>query len=298
MLLDDQELRERVGRIETLLEEIESFRDPEARARIAEMVQTLLELYGEGLGRIVDIVGRLGSQDMKDELLGDELITHLLILHGLHPVDVETRVLEALDEVRPYLESHGGNVQFLGIGDGVARVRLEGSCEGCPSSTMTLKLAIEEAVQKAAPELEGVEAEGVAEPPSRPTTTFVAGPTLSRKRKKEQEENRSSSWTTIGELDVPGGGMLAKEVVGERVLFLKLAGNLYAYRDVCPGCGASLERGELRVADLTCSGCGRRYDARRAGRSLGDASSLHLEPFPLLVGEDGQTRVAPPSAVG
>jgi hypothetical protein len=54
----------------------------------------------------------------------------------------------------------------------------------------------------------------------------------------------------------------------------------------------------LRVADLTCSGCGRRYDARRAGRSLDDASSLHLEPFPLLVGEDGQTRVAPPSAVG
>jgi Fe-S cluster biogenesis protein NfuA/nitrite reductase/ring-hydroxylating ferredoxin subunit len=297
MLLDDQQVRERVGRLETLLEEIESFRDPGTRAKTAEMVQTLLELYGEGLGRIVEIVGRLGGQDVKDELLGDELITHLLILHGLHPVDVETRVLGALDEVRPYLESHGGNVQFLGIGDGVARVRLEGSCEGCPSSTMTLKLAIEEAVQKAAPELEGVEAEGVAEPPPKPTT-FVSGPTLSRKRKKLSEENGASSWTTIGELDVPGGGMLAKDVVGERVLFLKLAGNLYAYRDVCPGCGASLERGELRVADLTCSGCGQRYDARRAGRSLDDASSLHLEPFPLLVGEDGQAKVAPPSAVG
>ena len=298
MLLDDQELRERVGRIETLLGEIESFKDPEARARTAEMVQTLLELYGEGLGRIVESVGRLGGEDLKDELLGDELIAHLLLLHGLHPVDVETRVLGALDEVRPYLESHGGNVQFLGIGEGVARVRLEGSCDGCPSSTMTLKLAIEEAVQKAAPELEGVEAEGVAEPPPKPTTTFVSGPTLSRKRKKLPEENGASSWTTIGELDVPGGGMLAKDVVGERVLFLKLAGNLYAYRDVCPGCGASLERGELRVADLTCSGCGQRYDARRAGRSLDDASSLHLEPFPLLVGEDGQAKVAPPSAVG
>src|SRR5829696_10291734 len=162
MLLDDQELRERVGRIETLLEEIESFEDSEARAK---MVQILLELYGEGLGRIVESVGRLGGEDLKDELLGDELITHLLLLHGLHPVDVETRVLGALDEVRPYLESHGGNVQFLGIGEGMARVRLEGSCDGCPSSTMTLKLAIEEAVQRAAPELEGVEAEGVAEPP-------------------------------------------------------------------------------------------------------------------------------------
>jgi Fe-S cluster biogenesis protein NfuA/nitrite reductase/ring-hydroxylating ferredoxin subunit len=299
MLLDDQELRERVGRIETLLGEIESFEDPEARARTAEMVQTLLELYGEGLGRIVESVGRLGGEDLKDELLGDELITHLLLLHGLHPVDVQTRVLGALDEVRPYLESHGGNVQFLGIGDGVARVRLEGSCDGCPSSTMTLKLAIEEAVQKAAPELEGVEAEGVAEePPPKPTMAFVAAPTMRKKKKKQPEENGASSWTTVGELDLPSGGMLAKEVSGEPVLFLKLAGNLYAYRDVCPGCGASLEQGELRVADLTCSGCGRRYDARRAGRSLDDASQLHLEPVPLLEDEYGKVKVVSPSAVG
>ena len=120
-------------------------------------------------------------------------------------MDVETRVLGALDEVRPYLESHGGNVQFLGIGDGVARVRLEGSCDGCPSSTMTLKLAIEEAIQKAAPELEGVEAEGVAEPPPKPTMAFVAGPTMRRKKKKQPEENGASSWTTVGGLDLPAG---------------------------------------------------------------------------------------------
>jgi Fe-S cluster biogenesis protein NfuA/nitrite reductase/ring-hydroxylating ferredoxin subunit len=298
MLLDDQQLTERVGRIETLLEEIESFEDPAARAKTAEMVQTLLELYGEGLGRIVESVGRLGSEDLKDELLGDELITHLLLLHGLHPVDLETRVLGALDEVRPYLESHGGNVQFLGIGEGVARVRLEGSCDGCPSSTMTLKLAIEEAVQRAAPELEGVEAEGVAEPPPQPTMAFVAAPTMRKKKKEQPEENGTSSWTTVGQVDLPGGRMLAKEVSGEPVLFLKLAGNLYAYRDVCPGCGTSLEQGELRVADLTCSGCGRRYDARRAGRSLDDTSTVHLEPVPLLVGEDGTVKVAPPGVVG
>ncbi len=131
-------------------------------------------------------------------------------------MDVETRVLGALDEVRPYLESHGGNVQFLGIEGDVARVRLEGSCDGCPSSTMTLKLAIEEAVQKAAPELEGVEAEGVAEPPPKPATTIVAGPTLSRKKKKQPEENGASSWTVVDGLDLSDGGMLAKEVSASR----------------------------------------------------------------------------------
>lgn len=294
--MDEGELRDRVGRIEALLGEIESLEDPNARARTAEMVQTLLELYGEGLGRIVESVGRLGSNDLKDELLDDELVSHLLLLHGLHPTDVETRVLVALDEVRPYLESHGGDVQFLGIEGDVVRVRLEGSCDGCPSSTMTLKLAIEEAVQKAAPELEGVEAEGVEEPPPKPTTTIVAGPTLSRKKKK-QPENGASSWTAVEGLDLSNGAMLAREVAGEPVLFLRLAGSHYAYRDACPGCGESLARGELRVADLTCSGCGQGYDARRAGRSL-DGSPLHLEPVPLLVGEDGTVKVASPSAVG
>jgi Fe-S cluster biogenesis protein NfuA/nitrite reductase/ring-hydroxylating ferredoxin subunit len=300
MLLDDGQLEERVGRIETLLGEIESFEDPHARARTAEMVQTLLELYGEALGRIVENVAELGSRELKDALLDDELVSHLLLLHGLHPVDVQTRVLGALDEVRPYLKSHGGNVQFLGIEGTVARVRLEGSCDGCASSTMTLKLAIEEAVQKAAPELEGVEAEGVeAEGVAEPTpqATIVAGPTLSRKPKKQPEQNGVSSWTVVEELELPGGGMLAKVVSGEPVLFLKLAGNFYAYRDACPGCGASLEQGELRVADLTCPGCGRGYDARRAGRSL-DASPLHLEPIPLLVSDDGLVKVASPGAVG
>jgi Fe-S cluster biogenesis protein NfuA/nitrite reductase/ring-hydroxylating ferredoxin subunit len=297
MLLDDQELKERVGRIEALLGEIEAFEDPKARARTAEMVQTLLELYGEGLARIIENVADLGSRELKDALLDDELISHLLLLHGLHPMDVQSRVLGALDEVRPYLESHGGNVQFLGIEDGVARVRLEGSCDGCPSSTMTLKLAIEEAVQKAAPELEGVEAEGVTEPSPQPQATIVAGPTLARKRKKRPEENGASSWTVVDGLDLSGGEMLVREVSGEPVLFLKLEDELLAYRDLCPGCGGSLERGALGGMELACPGCANRYDVRRAGRCLNTPES-HLEPVPLLVGDEGTVKVARPSAVG
>ena len=85
-------------------------------------------------------------------------------MHDLHPVDVETRVRQALDDVRPYLGSHGGDVELLGVADGVAHLRLGGTCNGCPSSTVTLRNAIEEAVMRAAPELERIDAEGVAEP--------------------------------------------------------------------------------------------------------------------------------------
>jgi Fe-S cluster biogenesis protein NfuA/nitrite reductase/ring-hydroxylating ferredoxin subunit len=307
MLLDDQGLRERVARIERLLEEIESLQDPNAKAKAAEVVGVLLELYGEGLARVMEVVARGEERERTFEALtADELVSHLLILHGLHPLEVETRVVRALEEVRPYLRSHGGNVELLGVEEGVARVRLQGSCDGCPSSTVTLKLAIEEAVMKAAPDLEGIEAEGVTEP--KPAPTFVAGPTLRRKEKKRPEED-GATWTVVGGLpQLSSGGMLLKEVSGEPVLFVKLEEDLYAYRHLCPGCGESLEGGSLKGEELACSGCGRGYDVRRAGRGLDD-QLLHLEPIPLLVSEidveerQGRGRrsivkVAVPNAVG
>jgi Fe-S cluster biogenesis protein NfuA/nitrite reductase/ring-hydroxylating ferredoxin subunit len=309
MLLDDQGLQERVARMETLLGEIESLNDPNAKAKAAEVVQVLLELYGEGLARMMEVVAQGEEGERTFEALAeDELVSHLLLLHGLHPLDVETRVVRALEEVRPYMQSHGGNVELLGIEGGVARVRMEGSCDGCPSSTVTLKLAIEEAVLKAAPDLERIEAEGVTEPPPKPATTFVAGPTLRKKEKKRPEED-GASWTVVGGLpQLSGGGMLLKEISGEPVLFVKLGDDFYAYRHLCPGCGESLEEGSLREAELTCPGCGHRYDLRRAGRCL-DAPQLHLEPIPLLVSEEvvqerqgpgrrSIVKIALPSAVG
>ena len=118
-------------------------------------MQALLDMYGEGLSRIV------AACDVPVE---DELVAHLLLLHGLHPVPVRERVLGALDEVRPYLAAHGGGVELLGVDDGVVRLRLEGACNGCPSSALTLQSAVEEAILRAAPDIERIEAEGVAAP--------------------------------------------------------------------------------------------------------------------------------------
>src|SRR5215212_11371177 len=125
MLLDDQGLQERVARMEMLLGQIEALKDPNARSKAAEVVQVLLELYGEGLARIMEVVADGEESEKTFEVFsGDELVSHLLLLHGLHPLDVETRVVKALEEVRPYMQSHGGNVELLGIEGGVARVRM------------------------------------------------------------------------------------------------------------------------------------------------------------------------------
>ena len=172
-----------------------------------ETVQAVLELYGAGLERIISQLGEARTTS----LAADELVEHLLLLHGLHPVSVEERVRAALDGVRPYLGSHGGDVELLGVSDGVASVRMRGSCEGCPASAMTLKLAIEDAVLKAAPDIERVEAQddGAAQatPSAAPLLQIeVVGPPAPE-----------AAWATAGALpQLSGGGLLLKEVAGER----------------------------------------------------------------------------------
>src|SRR5215213_9105273 len=133
--MEDREPLEHVARVEGLLEELEGLPDTRARDKATEALQALLYLYGDGLERIVDVIAEHDSQGaMAESLATDELVSHLLLLHGLHPVPVDQRVRDALEGVRPYLESHGGNVELIGVDDGVARLRLEGSCSGCPTS--------------------------------------------------------------------------------------------------------------------------------------------------------------------
>ncbi len=148
-----QQIANRIGE---LLEES----DPAAAGQLEEAVRLLVELYGRGLERILELLAE--QPELIDRLAQDDLISSLLLVHDLHPVDVTTRVSAALEKVRPYLGSHAGDVRLVGIDqDGVVRLQLEGSCEGCPSSALTAKVAIEGAILEAAPEVTSVEVEGV-----------------------------------------------------------------------------------------------------------------------------------------
>ncbi len=174
--MDDQAVRERVARVEARLAAIEALPDAAARSAAAQAVEGLLELYGEGLARLLACVAQVGGEALVETLAADELVAHLLLLHGLHPVPVETRVRRALEEVRLYLQSHGGNVELLGVQDGVARLRLEGSGNGCPSSVAALEQALEQTLQQAAPDLEGIETEAAAPSRSRPIAFLDRAP--------------------------------------------------------------------------------------------------------------------------
>lgn len=283
-----------VARIERLLEEIERLPDPAGREKATEVVQALFDLYGAGLERIVDELAARDDGELAAALAGDELVSHLLLLHGLHPVPLEQRVISALDEVRPYLESHGGNVELLGVDEARVRLLLKGSCSGCPSSTMTLKLAIENAIHKAAPEIEEVVAEEETAAETTGLLQIELAPAVAAPR--DDLPAPDGEWMMAGGLpELAGGGLVIKQVGGQAVLFLRAAGRLYGYRPSCPACDQSLAGAALDGGEICCEGCGSRYDVLRAGRCL-DSPQLHLEPVPLLVSEDGLVKVALPIA--
>lgn len=265
-------------RVEDLLDQIAG-RDEVAAELTEELVRELMTLYGAGLSRILDRLRALDPAAPRG-LADDPLVGGLLVLHDLHPDDVGARIEAALDEVRPYLASHGGGVQLLGVDGGVAQLRLEGSCDGCGSSQVTLQSAVEGAVLEAAPEIGRIEVDGAvpaAAPGLIPAESLALRP-------------RPTSWEPLTVPDgTPADGVTALQVNGSRLAVARLDGQLYAYRDRCAACGASLDGGRLRGDLLECPTCACTFDARHAGRR--DGGGAGLEPVPLLADEGG-VRVA------
>src|SRR5262245_27600759 len=132
---DREEIQWRLKRIEELVHTLESSAESGVRSGALELMRSLMELHGAGIERMLEIAFDSGAtgREIIDRFGEDELVAQLLLLYDLHPFDLEARAHRALEEVRPYLRSHGGNVKLLSVVDGVIRLRLQGNCHGCPS---------------------------------------------------------------------------------------------------------------------------------------------------------------------
>jgi Fe-S cluster biogenesis protein NfuA len=160
--LGDRSIDERTigDTIERKLGELQARLDPRAFDQTVELLQLVSELYGEGLTRVMELADR-HAPDLVGYIVADGLLASLLVANGLHPDDVSVRIARALDGVRPFLAGHGGDVELLDIDEhaGAVRIRLLGSCDGCPSSAVTLRTTVERAIIEAAPEIEIIDVE-------------------------------------------------------------------------------------------------------------------------------------------
>ncbi len=265
-----------VERIQELTEHLEAVADPGVRALADELTTAVVQLYGAGLERMLELLGQAGAAGdaVRDAYAEDELVASLLLIHDLHPVPLEERVGRALERVRPYMESHGGDVEVLGIADGVVRLRLQGSCRSCRASSATLELAVRQALEELCPDLEGMDVEGLAPEPELAGFPGVALPMAGA--------DGGPQWHDLPGIDDLAVGALASAAVGTAALVVaNVDGTLLAYRDRCASCGGPLQDGELRGATLVCPGCASGFVLTRAGRSDGEAV-LQIEPVPLL----------------
>lgn len=303
---DDARWRAAGERIETLLDAVSvpGMGTDTARGRAEALVSEVVSLYGAGLERIVALAGDSG---LSERLAADDLVASLLLVHGLHPHPLARRVSEALDSVRPYLGSHGGDVELLEVvseatGGAVVRLRFAGSCRSCPSSAATLELAVADAVRAAAPEVEAIEVLAAPEPETEAgqAPLIAAESLMSRVR-----TGAPIDWHPVPDLATLTPG----EVAGFRVgpvdfLACRVGEELFAYRDHCPCCLGSLAGAALAQRNgtvvLACPLCQTPYDVTRAGTALDGRGDAHgrlpatLTPMPLLE-RDGVLSLAVPA---
>ena len=285
-MTDDGWWRAAAERIQELLDAVSSpgVGAAATRERAERLVAEVAGLYGAALQRMM----ALSDGDTVKRYAADDLVASLLLVHGLHPHDVQRRVSDALDLVRPYLGSHGGDVELLEVtGDLEVRLRFTGSCRSCPSSTATLELAVRDALHAAAPEITGIslvtESSTAGALPTIPADALF-GPVRTR---------TGTSWhpvPAIAELaaDETGGF----DIDGVEVLACRIDDRFFVYRDHCPVCSGTFAGAGLQRPDpvVQCPRCGARFDVVHAGAGY-NGTDAHLEPLPLL-SRDGVLCVA------
>jgi Fe-S cluster biogenesis protein NfuA/nitrite reductase/ring-hydroxylating ferredoxin subunit len=263
-------------------------------------VGELTDLYGAGMHRMMSIAAA-ADPTMIERFAADDLVASLMLVHNLHPHGVERRIEDALDSVRPYLGSHGGDVTLLDVVDGaegpVVRLAFAGSCKSCPSSAVTLELTVEDAVRAAAPEISSIEviaAEADSSPGVIPVESLMS--------RVHTRDSPGAAWHPVPDIaDLASGEVGGFMVAGVTVLACRVGDDLFAYHDRCGSCGQSLAGAVLHrrmgakigEAVLRCPQCHAHFDAVHAGAGLDDAAraDVHLEPLPLLV-RDGVLSLA------
>ncbi len=269
-----QHLLDWVGQGVAAMDQIE---DEHIREQVFALLEGVDLVHRQGLQRVLEMLGAVGSQDTLRRITEDPTVHTLLEMYDLVPLSECDQVEQALEPAYAYIESHGGQLDLLDVRDGRVRVRLSGSCGSCPGSAGTLQRVVEEALREGFPGFTAL----VAEEPSPPKRTPIQfGPTVLRKPR----------WVDVGPIeDFPAGEMRALWPEGQGILVVRLDGEVYAHQNGCPpGSALGLHLGELQGSAVICPWHGCRYDLR-TGKRLDAEGKLAVLPVAV---QDGMVKIA------
>jgi Fe-S cluster biogenesis protein NfuA len=198
--LGNTEFQAYTGRVERLVERAGALEDAAARTTALDLLQSVMDLHGAAVSRIVELLDATEAGRASLVRLGaDPLICGLLVLYGVHPVPLEERLARALENLAPQLRKHSGSAELLGVSEGVVRVKLESSGHGCGNSPDALRTMLERAILEAAPEVVEVAVESAASGVTPAASGFVPlnliqpapklEPALTPKEEKQYEES-------------------------------------------------------------------------------------------------------------
>lgn len=275
------ELEQAAARVDAAVAAVAKL-EPAAQTAATELKQAIEAFHKLALTTIV----RRLKQDPRGkelllELVEDPAVYALLVMHGIVRADPLTRARRVLDGARPYMQSHGGDAELVDVRDGVAYVRLHGSCNGCSLSAFTLRKHVEEALLREVPEITRLE-----------VVNDQATPAILRAEAQEAPAAEKGWVRGPAVTEVPPGHMVSFATERGSVLIVNLANRLSAYRNACAHQGRLLDGGMLDpdAGTLTCPWHGFCFDVQ-SGECL-TAPQAQLEPFPLRV-VDGMIWVRP-----
>jgi Fe-S cluster biogenesis protein NfuA/nitrite reductase/ring-hydroxylating ferredoxin subunit len=274
------------ARLDRLVQGFEQHPNEAVREQALEMLALVDALHREGVRRLVEALWQ-GSPTVLAKALEDAAVTLLLQLYDLAPLALDPleAAQAALEPVRPYIASHGGAVEVLKVDGGVVHLRLSGACQGCAGSAMTLKRGIEGALREGFPGFQGMEVHEPVALPQRGKGGFIPLSVVGERRPLNRPV-----FTPAGPVaSLPPGAIRGSVIEGTAVLLCNVAGEIYAFRNACPGSDLPLDGGRLRDFTLLCPWHNCVFDARTGKRLDGEPGRLDVIPVAI---RDGAIQLA------
>lgn len=236
-----EELVTEISRYEAIIAEW----DESQRGVVVGLKRAIEDLHKEALTRLIRSVKQESMAALR-EAVEDEVVYGVLRYHELvkpPTPPLEQRLQIALDEVRPGLKSHNGDVELVAIKPpDTVEIRLVGTCSNCPASTLTLSQGVEKAIKAHCPEISNIVAVGNA-PVANPSDADLTTPS----------RHAEDCWVEVTTLDqIPQGDVLALEVEGTGVILSRAGGQVNCFHNTCNHLGMPLHMGNVSGGILTC----------------------------------------------